>query len=212
MNVFRFAGFMLLACFLACPFASPAHAEDTPGMRDFSMGMSKAEVESILKTKYNMVFGHSSFSPRFAPTNENPYGSLQPGAFMTPTYPGLEIKGCNAARGMSPGWMSFVFANDTLIQAHVQITDVENKDLLDALQGLYGGKVSRLGTSLRSTWYIGGNDEYQVFMETRERGTNNVVIYSAKNADDTIRALMDAHARAQDAAQQEKLGAVGKKL
>jgi hypothetical protein len=196
-----------------------AYAAEQPGMSDFKMGMSKQEVAAILDKQYNMEFTDSRKEAFFKPTNENIYGNLYQDAFRPfgrREYPGLKIHGCRVKSRGASGPMVFIFAHDKLIQCHLQIPDVEQQEIIAILQQKYGGELVTLGQEgiSKRVWYMAETNEFDIFMDDADKPEkkNNVIRYSAKNAYDTIQAIMAVHDAAKGNTQKQKADEAARKL
>jgi hypothetical protein len=201
---------------------SVAYAAEQPGMSDFKMGMTKQEVAAILDKQYNMEFTtQPPFGAFFKPTNENPYGWLAQDFFDnlilgSRKYPGLEIHGCKVKNWGASGLMTFIFAHDKLIQCHLQLSDVEQQEIIAILQQKYGGELVTLGQEgiRKHVWYMAETNEFDIFVDDADKPEkkNNVIRYSAKNACETIQAIMAADEAAKGNIQKQKADETAHKL
>lgn len=215
----RVSTLLLTFCITATCFfcvTEKAFAYDKPGMSDFKMGMTEAEVAAILDSKYGMQFeDNPSFGARYIPTAENPYGKLtdRDAFFGDPDIEGIVAKGCSVkGRAADNGFMTFIFADNALIQTYVHMLQVPNAEIVKKLQAIYGGDVQNFPSSISlNPHYVGKGENMVVFMRAGDYD-GVIITYSADNADSVIKAKVDAMEAKIKEEEQKKLDAAGSKL
>lgn len=199
---------MILNFMLFC-LPTISHAEETPYMSAFKMGMSKQEVESILGDKFNYRLGMTNAEPKLFPTDENPYGIL-PGSqfFQAPATPGLKGYKVEPKQILTAtSNIVFLFADDKLIQAKVWHDGVSSYGLQDKLQEAYGGRLFTVGKGIsEKTYFTASTPDCNILLERGKQDTTNTfVYYLSLDSDEIIDSLIERGKQQIANQQQQKL-------
>lgn len=190
---------VIFLALVAFPINTPARAEIEATIHDFVMGMSPAQVASILEQKYGYIFnGRPVWSnrggkvARYSPTPENPVGRIE----VSNHFGNQDIPGLEGYSVVGDQFLSFVFVNGGLVQVNIPVRGVPAREVVDRLMKLYGGAVYRYEGS-RLDHYMATTRDYIVFASYQPHDPKIVVGYSAPRANYLISDCVDAFQRRQ---------------